>query len=98
MIDPERCTTMAEVRAGIDELDQQIVSLLAKRFHFIEAAARVKQSRGEVRDERRKAEVIERVRAHARNAGIPDDLIGRFYDELIESSIAIELERFDTRK
>jgi isochorismate pyruvate lyase len=98
MIDPERCTTMAEVRAGIDALDQEIVSLLARRFQFIEAAARVKQSRGEVRDERRKAEVIERVRAHARNAGIPDDLIGRFYDDLIESSIAIELERFDTRK
>lgn len=98
MIDPERCTTMAEVRAGIDELDGEIVALLAKRFRFIEAAARVKQSRGEVRDERRKAEVIERVRTHARSAGIPDELIGRFYDELIESSIAIELARFDTRK
>jgi isochorismate pyruvate lyase len=98
MIDPERCTTMAEVRAGIDQLDQEIVNLLARRFQFIEAAARVKQSRGEVRDERRKAEVIERVRAHARNAAIPDDLIGRFYDDLIESSIAIELARFDTKK
>ena len=98
MIDPERCTTMAEVRSGIDELDQDIVALLAKRFRFIEAAARVKQSRGEVRDERRKAEVIEQVRTHARNAGIPDELIGRFYDEMIETSIAIEFARFDTRK
>jgi isochorismate pyruvate lyase len=98
MIDPERCTTMAEVRAGIDQLDQEIVSLLAKRFRFIEAAARIKQSRGEVRDERRISEVIERVRRLARDAGVPDELVARFYDELIESSIAIEMERFDKRK
>jgi isochorismate pyruvate lyase len=98
MIDPERCTTMAQVRAGIDQLDQEIVSLLAKRFRFIEAAARIKQSRGEVRDERRISEVIERVRRLARDAGVPDELVARFYDELIESSIAIEMERFDKRK
>ena|SRR5438874_13583227 len=98
MIDPERCTTMADVRAAIDELDAEIVALLGKRFRFVEAAARVKQSQAEVRDEHRISEVIERVRKLARDAGAPEDLIGRFYEQMIETAITIELQHFDTEK
>jgi len=50
MIEPELCCTMAEVRASIDELDDEIVGLLAKRFRFMDAAARIKESRDQVRD------------------------------------------------
>lgn len=89
---------MAQVRAGIDELDAEIVALLARRFRFVDAAARVKQSRDEVRDERRIAEVIERARKLARDAGVPEELVARFYEQMIETAIAIELRRFDTEK
>src|SRR5438874_10359003 len=98
MIDPQQCTTMAQVRAGIDELDAEIVALLAKRFRFVDAAARVKQSRDEVRDERRISEVIERVRKLARDAGVPEELVAGFYEQMIETAIAIELRRFDTKE
>lgn len=97
MIEPEQCTTMAEVRAGIDELDREIVKLLARRFRYVDAAARVKPNRGAVRDEARKAEVIERVREAARADGAPDELIGRLYDQMIEAAIAIEHAHFDER-
>ena len=89
---------MAQVRAGIDELDAEIVALLAKRFRFVDAAARVKQSRAEVRDERRISEVIERVRRLARDAGAPEQLVARFYEQMIETAIAIELRCFDTKE
>ena len=98
MIDPQRCTTMAEVRAAIDELDEAIVALLAKRFRFVDAAARIKQSRDQVRDDSRISEVTERVRKLARDSHVPEELVGRFYEEMIEAAIAIELERFDTNK
>jgi isochorismate pyruvate lyase len=75
MIDPEQCLEMAEVRRGVDQVDDEIVKLLARRFRFMEAAARIKPTRDKVRDERRKAEVIDRVSGAARNTAIPDDFI-----------------------
>lgn len=93
--EPEDCMTMVEVRAGVDDTDRQIVALLARRFGFIEAAARVKGDRSAVRDERRKAEVIDKVRAAAADCGIDPGLLAKLYDQLIEASIAHEFERFD---
>jgi isochorismate pyruvate lyase len=98
MIAPQDCTTMTEVRAGVDAIDRQIVALLGDRFRFMEAAARIKPSRGEVRDEARKAQVIDNVRRQAAASGVPDDLMAVLYDTLIEGSIAYELDKFDARE
>jgi isochorismate pyruvate lyase len=97
MIDPEQCSTMAEVRQGVDQVDDEIVKLIATRFRFMDAAARIKSDRDQVRDERRKAEVIDRVRRAARDTNIPDDLMPQLYDTLVERSIAYEFDQFDAR-
>ncbi len=96
-IDPIDCETMAEVRAGVDAVDRALVALLARRFGYMDAAARIKPERAQVRDEVRKAAVIANARAHARAAGIPDAAIGEIWDRLVEASIAYELEAFDRR-
>lgn len=88
------CTTMAEVRAGVDEVDRELVALLARRFAYMDAAARIKPTRDAVRDERRKAEVIANVRAHARALALPEDALAALWDRLVEASIAYELEAF----
>jgi isochorismate pyruvate lyase len=93
----EACTTMAEVRAGVDQVDRELVAMIARRFGYINAASRIKPEREAVRDETRKAQVIANVRAHARDAGIPEDVIAALWDRLIESSIAYELVAFDKR-
>ncbi|WP_174297214.1 chorismate mutase [Sphingomonas bacterium] len=97
MIEPEDCTTMADVRAGVDALDDAIVELLARRFRFMDAAARIKPERSHVRDEPRKAAVIARVRATAARDGAPAEPIAALYERLVEDSIAYELARFDAR-
>lgn len=97
MIEPEQCNSMKEVRRGVDALDEQIVIMLAKRFRFMNAAARIKEERHLVRDEERKAAVIEHARTVAANEGAPADVIAALYDTLIEASIKFELERFDER-
>ena len=61
-VKPEDCRNMAEVRHGVDRLDEEIVALLGERFRYMDAAARIKPSRELVRDEARKAEVIANVR------------------------------------
>ena len=92
---PDRCSSMSEVRAGIDRLDEAVVALLAERFRYMEAAARIKPQREAVRDERRKADVLAKVRASAERAGAPAERIAAVYEQLIENSIAYEFERFD---
>lgn len=93
--DPGNCTSMAEVRAGVDETDRRIVALIARRFAFMDAAARIKQARSAVRDERRKADVLAKAAAAAAHAGVDRGLIARLYEDLIETSIAHELAEFD---
>jgi isochorismate pyruvate lyase len=97
MIEPEQCRTMAEVRAGVDALDERIVTLLAVRTRFMDAAARIKERRDQVRDEPRKAAVIAHARAVAAREGMPEVIAGEVYECLVEASIAHELARFDRR-
>jgi isochorismate pyruvate lyase len=88
---------MAQVRAGLDALDEEIVALLGRRMRFIEAAARIKQDRGQVRDEPRKAAVIAHAEAVSTRVGFPPILARQIYEQLVEGSIAYELQCFDRR-
>ncbi|MDP9424149.1 MAG: chorismate mutase [Pseudomonadota bacterium] len=93
--DPADCNTMTEVRAGVDDVDRQVVALLKRRFGYMDAAARIKPDRSAVRDEWRKADVLAKVDAAAIELGVDRALLSRLYEDLIESSIAYELEVFD---
>jgi isochorismate pyruvate lyase len=92
---PAECTTMEEVRHGVDRLDEQITALLAERFRYMDAAARIKPNREAVRDEWRKADVIAKVRASAEKEGAPADRIALLYEALVEASIAYEFGKYD---
>src|SRR5207253_2317640 len=94
-VPPDACRTMADVRAGVDALDAELVALLARRFGYMDAAARLKRSRDEVRDEPRKAEVLANVRDAAARVGVPEDLVACLWELLIERSIAHELAAWD---
>ncbi len=94
-VKPADCQSMAEVRHGVDRLDEEIVALLGERFRYMDAAARIKPNREAVRDEARKAEVIGNAQARARAEGVPDALVFSLWEQLVESSIAHELDRFD---
>lgn len=95
---PDACRTMAEVRHGVDRLDEEIVARLAERFRYMEAAARIKPDRAAVRDEDRKGEVIAHARASALREGGPAEAIADLYERLVEASIAYELDRFDAMR
>ena len=94
-VDPNDTITMAEVRDGVDAIDRALVSLIARRFGYMDAAARIKPDRGTVRDEDRKAQVIANVKAHAAELGVPVPLVGALWEMLVESSIAYEFVRYD---
>lgn len=96
IVAPDACTTMPEIRTAIDALDREIVALLARRMRYIEAAARVKTSRGAVRDEDRKADVIAKACAAAETHGLSREHVAAIYELLVERSIAHEFRIFDS--
>ena len=95
LLAPETCQTMPDVRAGVDAIDAQLIELLDRRFAYMRAAARIKEERGSVRDEPRKAEVIANAVALAEARGLPAALIAQLWDALVEGSIAYEMDEWE---
>ncbi len=94
---PENCGSMAELRAAIDALDQELVQMLARRQAYIERAAILKQERGSVRDEARVEDVVAKVLVKAKAAGLSADIAEPVWRTLIEQSIRHELQAFDKK-
>ena len=86
---------MADVRAGVDAVDAQLVDLLAVRFAYMDAAARIKTKRSAVRDEARKQQVLRNVQKAAREVGVSAKVVADIWEHLVEASIAYELEKWD---
>ena len=95
---PQACATMAEVRHGVDRLDEEIVRLIGERFRYMDAAARIKPDREAVRDEGRKAQVLANVARLAEEHDVPGDAAAELYERLVEASIAYEFRRFDATR
>ena len=81
---------MLDVRAGVDALDRALVGLLVKRQAFMHAAARIKPNREAVYDSARIEDVVEKVLAEARKAGLSPDIAEPVWRMLIERCIAHE--------
>jgi len=94
---PDACATMTEVRAGVDATDRAIGALLATRFGYMRAAARIKPERGAVRDEARKAAVIANAVVDAQAGGWPEAVAAEMWEALVEASIAYEMRHFDAK-
>lgn len=92
---PDDCETMIDVRAGVDQVDRELVALLVRRFGYMDAAARIKTDRNVVRDEPRKAQVLDNVAREAEAAGLEPARLRAVWDELVEQSIAYETTRWD---
>lgn len=92
---PAACQTMIDVRKGVDALDRQLVALLAERQRYMDAAARIKQDRETVRDNARVEEVVSRVKAAAREAGLSEAIAEPVWRTLIEQCIRYEFGVWD---
>ncbi len=94
--DPEAAARvlLAEARADIDALDDQMVDLLVQRVAVVERVLVIKQEAGiPALLPERVEEVVERVCARARAAGLPDDLTDLLWRRLIQWTIDYENER-----
>ena len=92
---PADCTTMTEVRQGVDALDRALVALLAERQRYMDAAARIKPDRSVVHDDARIEDVVSKVLAAAGDAGLSPAIAEPVWRTLIDRCIAHEFEAWD---
>ena len=86
---------LEEVRAAIDGLDDQIVSLLARREQWVRRAGRLKGDAAAVPAPERVEQVVAQVRALAERHGAQPDLVERIYRAMIAAFIDLELTETD---
>jgi isochorismate pyruvate lyase len=94
----QNCGSMTELRQAIDVLDARLVALLAVRQAYIERAAQLKTGRDQVRDPERIEDVVSKVVAEGRKAGLSADIAEPVWRTLIEASIRHEFDAFDKEK
>lgn len=96
------CANLAEVRANIDRLDDEIVRLMAERAMYVKDAARFKRDAFQVSAPARQAEVFEKVRrlAERHNPGFEnlDQVVDAAYRAMVAAFIANEQTYFNNMK
>ncbi|MDL4773852.1 MULTISPECIES: chorismate mutase [Thermomonosporaceae] len=95
MIDP---TSLAEVRARIDGIDDDLVRLLADRQALVRAAAEFKADEQAVRAPARVEQVVARARERALAAGLSPDVAEPVWRAMITAFIDLELTEHAARK
>ena len=94
-VDPADCQSMVEVRQGVDALDRALVTLLAERQRYMDAAARIKPNRDAVFDQARIDDVVAKVLATAEAKGLSADIAEPVWRLLIDRCIAHEFSTWD---
>ena len=92
---PADCETMVDVRKGVDALDRALVLLLAERQRYMDAAARIKTDRATVLDTASIEDVVAKVKASARDAGLSEGIAEPVWRLLIDRCIAYEFGVWD---
>ena len=82
--------TLTEVRAAIDEIDDQLIRRVAARLNDVRRAAELKDNPHEARVSWRVEEVTRRVRDAAATAGFDPDAAERIWRAMMEECIAYE--------
>ncbi len=94
----DKCTTLEEARQKIDEVDEEIIKLIAKRNDYIKQIAHFKTSVDEVKEEERINDVISRARQQAIDLGLSPNLINDLYVRMIDAMVESEIAEFNNAK
>jgi isochorismate pyruvate lyase len=95
MTAPEQCSSLDEIRAGMDQVDREIVALIARRVEYVKCAAKFKTSSAAVADPDRMAKVLRTRREWAEAAGLDGETVERLYRDLVAYCVGEEHKQFE---
>jgi isochorismate pyruvate lyase len=84
---------MADIRAEIDRLDQQVIALLGQRFAYVKAASKFKTSAANVKAPERFQAMLGQRRVWADEEGLSADAIEKMYRDLVNHFIEEEMKQ-----
>ncbi len=86
-------SSIEDVRNRIDQIDSELVKVIAQRGECVKAAAAFKTDDAAFRAPDRVQQVIEKVSIKAGEAGLPEIIIEKVYRTMIGAFIDYELEQ-----
>lgn len=86
--------SLSELRENIDEIDDKIIELIAKRGKFVKQAAILKKDEDAVKSPDRVNDVIAKARKKAEKYGASADIVEAVYREMISQFINSEMKEF----
>ena len=92
------CNSIDEVRTNINNIDEQIVKLIALRGKFVNQAAKFKKDSDAVKAPKRVEEVISKVKNLAKITGANEEVVENVYRTMIDSFINLEMKEFESLK
>ena len=92
------CNSIEEVRNNINNIDEQIVQLIAQRGEFVKQAAKFKKDSDAVKAPKRVEEVINKVKNIARLNGANEEVVENVYRTMINNFIKAEMKEFEKLK
>ena len=96
MPSPSDCASIDEVRAEIDRIDRNIISLIGERAGYVHAAARFKSSEADVAAPDRQKSMFAARRRWAADADLDPDVIEKLYRDLVAYFVVRETEHWKT--
>ena len=94
-IPPHQCANLDEIRAGMDAIDREIISLISGRVAYVRKAAEFKTSSANVAAPERVAAVLKTRRQWAEAAGLSGDVIEGLYRELVAYCVSEEHKQWE---
>ena len=88
------CDSLDQVRENIDRLDRVIAPLMCERAHYVNQAAKFKDSEAAVIVPERIQAIVDKVRAMAEAEGANPDLLEAIYRAMIDAYIVDEQARW----
>ena len=87
----EKCDSLEQARDRIDQLDQDLIEMIATRQFYVDQAVRFKRTAEDVQSPERVQQVINKVREQAMQLHTDPDLVEKIYREMIQHFIQREL-------
>ena len=95
----EKCEDLKCVRSHIDEVNKEIISLLAQRMDYVNQAGQIKLKNNiaNATDEKRAREVVEKAEQIGKEKGLPEGFTKDVFQVIVDRSAHFEQKDMDAK-
>jgi isochorismate pyruvate lyase len=98
MKQPTKCSNINDIRSAIDEIDLQIIKLIAQRAAYVQKAAEFKTDKNSVKAPDRVKSMLAKRREWAELNHIDPDFIENLFSNLVEYFISKEMKTWQNEQ